>query len=202
MLTDADGKTLKALPAPRKDDDEEQAKAAKKAFSAAKAELKKFAGMQTTRLYEAMCTQRTWTVADWQAYLMGHPLMKFLCQRLVWAAEGGEEGRGDGGKEGRGEGEKDGRGDTETRRRGDPGVSASPCLRVSASSLTFRPLDDGTFTDYEDNAVQLPADAKIRIAHSCQVPAETASAWACAPGRLQRFAAVHAVWPRDLRLAR
>jgi len=44
--------------------------------------------------------------------------------------------------------------------------------------LTFRPLDDGTFTDYEDHEVQLPVDAKIRIAHSCQISAETASAWA------------------------
>ena len=85
ILTDGAGKVLKALPAPRKDDDEEQVKAAKKAFSAAKTELKKFTGLQTTRLYEAMCTQRTWTVADWRTYLMGHPLMKFLCQRLVWA---------------------------------------------------------------------------------------------------------------------
>jgi hypothetical protein len=136
VLTDAEGKTLKALPAPRKDDDEEQAKAAKKAFSAAKAELKKFAGMQTIRLYEAMCTQRAWTVSDWQTYLMGHPLMKFLCQRLVWVAS-----------------------------EGDRTIS------------TFRPLDDGTFTDYEDNEVQLPAEAKIRVAHSCHLPAETAAAW-------------------------
>lgn len=136
-LSDPEGKSLKALPAPRKDDDQEQAKAAKKAFSTAKAELKKFAAMQTTRLYEAMCTQRTWTVADWQTYLMGHPLMKFLCQRLVWAVADGD--------------------------------------RVQS---TFRPLDDGTFTDYEDGEAQLPADARLRIAHSCQLSDKIASAWA------------------------
>lgn len=135
-LADSEGKSLKALPSPRKDDDEEQAKASKKACSAAKAELKKFAGLQTTRLYEAMCTQRAWTVADWQTYLLGHPLMKFLCQRLVWAACDGD--------------------------------------RVQS---TLRPLDDGTFTDCEDNEVRLPAGAAIRIAHSCRVSAETASAW-------------------------
>ena len=124
VLTDGEGKVLKALPAPRKEDDEEQAKAAKKAFSAAKAELKKFAALQTMRLYEAMCTQRAWPLADWQTYLMGHPLMKFLCQRLVWSAQPTEEGRGDGGK---------GRGDAETRGRGDFTVPASPCLPVPAS---------------------------------------------------------------------
>ena len=136
MLTDGAGKVLKTLPAPRKDDDEAQAKAAKKAFSAAKTELKKFTGLQTTRLYEAMCTQRTWTVADWRTYLMGHPLMKFLCQRLVWAICDEE--------------------------------------RVE---YTFRPLDDGSLTDCDDNEVQVGAGIKLRIAHSCQVSAATASAW-------------------------
>jgi HEAT repeat protein len=91
VLTDAAGKVFKNLPDPRQDDDAELAKAAKATFSAAKKELKKFAGMQTTRLYEAMCTERTWSVADWQMYLMGHPLLKFLCQRLVWAAYDGHK---------------------------------------------------------------------------------------------------------------
>ncbi len=88
-LADGEGKVLKALPAPRKDDDEELAKAAKKSFSAAKAELKKFSSLQAMRLYEAMCTERTWSVADWRTYLVGHPLLKFLCQRLVWSAQDG-----------------------------------------------------------------------------------------------------------------
>jgi hypothetical protein len=90
ILYDGDGKPLKALPAPRKDDNEELAKAAKKAFSAAKAELKQFAGLQKTRLYEAMCTQRTWPAADWKQYLLEHPLLRFLCQRLVWAVCDGD----------------------------------------------------------------------------------------------------------------
>ena len=180
VLTDADGKTLKALPAPRKDDDEEQAKAAKKAFSSAKSELKKFTGMQTTRLYEAMCTQRTWTIADWQTYLTGHPLMKFLCQRLVWAAQTPSppaplpEGEGTQSPSppaplpsGR------------VRPAGEGSRLPTPLARAGEGSyVTFRPLDDGTFTDYEDNEVRLPADAELRVAHSCHVPAETATAWA------------------------
>ena len=63
----------------------------RKSFAATKTELKKFTGLQTTRLYEAMCTQRTWPLADWRTYLLGHPLMKFLCQRLVWLV--GEDDR-------------------------------------------------------------------------------------------------------------
>jgi hypothetical protein len=85
VLYDDEKRPLKALPAPRKDDDEELVKAAKKAISSAKSELKQFASLQKTRLYEAMCTQRTWPAADWRRYLLGHSLLRFLCQRLVWA---------------------------------------------------------------------------------------------------------------------
>lgn len=136
-LYDSEGKALKKLPDPKKDDDAEAAKAAKKTFSAAKTELKKFAGLTTTRLYEAMCTERTWPATDWRTYLAGHPLARFLCQRLVWAVLDGDQ-----------------------------------------VVLTFRPLDDGTLTDVEDNPVELPADKQIRIAHSCNVPAEVSQAWA------------------------
>ncbi len=94
VLTDGEGKVLKALPAPRKDDDEEASKAAKKAYSAAKSDLKKFVSQQTTRLYEAMCTERTWPAADWRTFLLGHPLLRFLCQRLVWSVCEGDEVRG------------------------------------------------------------------------------------------------------------
>ena len=85
ILYDTDGKALKKLPDPRKDDDAELAKAAKKTFSAVKTDLKKFAGLTTTRLYEAMCTERTWPAQDWKMYLHEHPLARFLCQRLIWA---------------------------------------------------------------------------------------------------------------------
>jgi hypothetical protein len=136
QLYDADGKALKKLPDPRKEDDEELAKAAKKAFSAAKTELKKFFGLSRTRLYEAMCTERTWPLADWQLYLLSHPLAKFLCQRLVWVV-----------------------------------------LQDGAVLQTFRPLDDGTLSDSSDNSVTPPEGSLIRIAHACNVSAETCQAW-------------------------
>jgi hypothetical protein len=84
-LTDSEGKPLKAMPDPRKDDDEALAAEAKKNFSAAKKELKSVLAMQRDRLYEAMCTQRTWAFEDWNLYLKLHPIVKHYCQRLVWA---------------------------------------------------------------------------------------------------------------------
>ena len=85
VLTDAEGKTLKALPEPRKDDDETKAAEAKKNYSAAKKELKTVLTMQRDRLYEAMCTQRTWSFEDWSLYLNRHPIVRHHCERLIWA---------------------------------------------------------------------------------------------------------------------
>jgi hypothetical protein len=42
---------------------------------------------------------------------------------------------------------------------------------------TFRPLDDGTLTDSDDNAVVPPAAARVRIAHDSNLPAETVQTW-------------------------
>ena len=85
VLSDADGKALKSLPEPRKDDDETRAADAKKMFAAAKKELKSVVTMQRDRFYEAMCTQRTWPFEDWNLYLNQHPIARHHCQRLVWA---------------------------------------------------------------------------------------------------------------------
>src|SRR6185503_12571982 len=41
--------------------------------------------MQRDRLYEAMCTQRTWPFDDWNTYLNRHPIARHHCQRLIWA---------------------------------------------------------------------------------------------------------------------
>ncbi len=83
-LTDADGKPLKALPAPRSDDDAEVAAETKKQLTVSRKELKAVLALQTARLYEAMCIQRRWKVADWREYLLEHPLMSQLVSRLIW----------------------------------------------------------------------------------------------------------------------
>lgn len=84
-LLNPDGKKIAALPEPRMDDDAELAKDAKKAFSAAKKEVKGIVDQQTDRLYEALCTERDWRFEDWALYLNQHPIVRRLIQRLVWA---------------------------------------------------------------------------------------------------------------------
>ena len=48
----------------------------------------------------------------------------------------------------------------------------------SSDTVTFRPLEDGTFTDAHDNEVSLPEDSTIALAHAAIVTAGEAEAWA------------------------
>lgn len=87
VLTNESGKTIKSLPAPRQDDDPELVKEAKALFSGCKKELKQVIQLTSGRLYEAMCANRRWPVADWRKYLFEHPVAIHLIQSLVWATE-------------------------------------------------------------------------------------------------------------------
>jgi hypothetical protein len=130
-----DGTRIKALPTPRQTDDADAAKAAKKALATAKKELKAVAQLQAERLYEALCTERTWAFEDWQRYLNQHPVMRHLTQRLAWSATT------------------------------EDGVTV------------FRPLDDGTLTDVEDEQVTVPDDARVAVAHDSNLGAAEVAAW-------------------------
>ncbi len=85
------GKEVKGLPATKGAKDPDAVKQAKKLLSQAKRDLKSVVQMQKTRLFENMCTQRTWRFGDWQQYLNRHPIVKRYCQALVWCEiENGE----------------------------------------------------------------------------------------------------------------
>ncbi|MFJ3054430.1 DUF4132 domain-containing protein [Herbaspirillum sp. NPDC087042] len=135
-LSNQDGKKIAALPEPRQDDDADLAKDAKKAFSAAKKEIKGIVTQQGERLYEALCTEREWSFEDWSLYMNRHPVVRHLVQRLVWVEVG------------------------------DEGVLRS-----------FRPLGDGTLTDFDDEELNIEASARIRIAHDSLLDAEHIARW-------------------------
>jgi len=48
---------------------------------------------------------------------------------------------------------------------------------VDGKPVVFRPLDDGTLTDHEDEAVELPADASVRVAHDSLLSPEDVAHW-------------------------
>ena len=111
-LRSPEGKKVASLPNPRQSDDEDRVKDAKKTLAAAKKELKAVVQLQTERLYEALCTGRSWAFEDWDRYLAHHPVVRHLVQRLVWTA-----------------------------------------TTEDGAVVVFRPLDDGTLTDADDEAV-------------------------------------------------
>lgn len=85
-ITNQNGKVIASLPDANQSDDPDQVKQAKATLSNARKELKSVIAMQKDRLYEALCTQRTWRFEDWNTYLRQHPIVGRYCQRLVWTA--------------------------------------------------------------------------------------------------------------------
>ena len=83
-LYNPDGKVVKNLPQVSEGPDKESAAEAKKALSNAKKELKQVHEFQAKRLYEALCTGRRWQLAEWRRFLLEHPIVGRLVQRLVW----------------------------------------------------------------------------------------------------------------------
>ncbi|UWQ12323.1 DUF4132 domain-containing protein [Aliiroseovarius crassostreae] len=83
VVLNPDGKQIKGLPA----GDDDNTKASKKQLSASKRELKQVITLQGERLYEALCAERRWPVADWRRDFRDHPLMGRLTERVIWLGE-------------------------------------------------------------------------------------------------------------------
>ena len=84
FVRDASGKVLKSLPKPGKGDDAERAKAAKKRWSAMKKDARDVARTQITRVELVMTSRRRWEAGTFRTFLVEHPLLIHLVQRLVW----------------------------------------------------------------------------------------------------------------------
>lgn len=85
QVHDSEGARLKDLPKPAAKDDAAQAKSAVVEWKEFKKQAKLVASTQSVRLEAAMCAQRRWPAADFLAFLAHHPVLRTLCQRLVWA---------------------------------------------------------------------------------------------------------------------
>ena len=84
IILNAEGREVKALPGPRIDEERPMIEAAKKRLATARKEVKQVLAAQTERLQEAMCLQRSWTRAEWESFVAGHPIVGRLAARLVW----------------------------------------------------------------------------------------------------------------------
>lgn len=138
-----DGPRLPDLPKPKKTDDEALGKAAVERFKLLKKDARTIASQQVLRLEVAMCGRRRWTREVFQQFLVEHPLVRHLVQRLVWGVYACEPDSSHGG-------------------------TLQACFRVS---------EDGSFTDAQDDAWELPDGDHLRIGvpHALELPAEDAA---------------------------
>ncbi|QEG41467.1 WGR and DUF4132 domain-containing protein [Roseimaritima ulvae] len=86
MVRDEAGKIRPNMPKPGVKDDEKLAGEAMAEWKLIKKQIKDVAVLQAGRLEQAMVTGRRWTVADFEALLVRHPLMTHLVQKLIWAS--------------------------------------------------------------------------------------------------------------------
>ena len=89
-LFNAEGKTVSSLPKPGVNDDDELASETRKQLTVSRKELGQIVTLQTSRLFEAMCLERTWDLPTWTECLFQHPVMSHLVSTLVWKATDGE----------------------------------------------------------------------------------------------------------------
>ncbi len=82
-VVDAKGKRRASLPSPGAKDDAALATEAVERFKTMKQSVRSLAALQVARLEQAM-GRRRWPAADFEAFLVHHPLMFHLVRRLVW----------------------------------------------------------------------------------------------------------------------
>jgi predicted DNA-binding WGR domain protein len=79
-----DGARLPDLPKPKKTDDAELSKEAVERFKLLKKDVRTIASQQLLRLEVAMCARRRWTPEVFRMFLVEHPLVRHIVQRLIW----------------------------------------------------------------------------------------------------------------------
>jgi hypothetical protein len=88
-LFDDSGARLERLPRPTATDDKPRAERALATYKGLVADTKKIAPDQVRRLERAMCTERSWSVAEFRRFFLDHPLMVHIAKRLVWLGSRG-----------------------------------------------------------------------------------------------------------------
>jgi predicted DNA-binding WGR domain protein len=79
-----DGARLPDLPKPKKTDDAQLSKEAVERFKLLKKDARTIASQQLLRLEVAMCARRRWTPEVFRTFLVEHPLVRHIVQRLIW----------------------------------------------------------------------------------------------------------------------
>jgi hypothetical protein len=84
MVRDEAGRLHRNLPRPTAEDDPARAAAAVAEWKRQKQQVRAVARIQAVRLKRAMLTHRRWKPADFEAFLVRHPLLIHLVRRVLW----------------------------------------------------------------------------------------------------------------------
>ncbi|WP_405492535.1 DUF4132 domain-containing protein [Nocardia sp. NBC_00511] len=84
FVIDDAGKPRKNLPKPAAKDDPVLAPTAYQRFTDLKKQVRTIASDQIRRLERAMASEREWSPADFERYVLTPPLLRHLARRLVW----------------------------------------------------------------------------------------------------------------------
>lgn len=87
-IRNQDGKKIKSMPAPGKQDDPELAGGASADFKAMKKQIKTAVSTQSLRLEQALSTGRVWTGTGWRALFVEKPIMRQFAVGLIWGVYG------------------------------------------------------------------------------------------------------------------
>ncbi len=93
-IYDGNGKRLKNMPAPGKQDDPEKAASSNQAFKQMKKQLKETITSQKLRLEQALSVARFWEADRWKALFVQNPVMHLFAEGLIWGIYEGQECRG------------------------------------------------------------------------------------------------------------
>ncbi|MCA8960367.1 MAG: DUF4132 domain-containing protein [Planctomycetes bacterium] len=79
-----DGEKWGSLPRARRDEDPESVSEARSTLKSLRQQTKESAKLQTSRLEDALCTGREWSVPLWLEVFRDHPIGSLLAERVVW----------------------------------------------------------------------------------------------------------------------
>lgn len=90
QVWDGTGQLLAALPRASASDDAAKVAHVKEIWQLLKKQLPRAAQAQAARLDVACSIRRSWDVARWKTFFLGHPLLRCLAVTLVWTTEGSD----------------------------------------------------------------------------------------------------------------
>ncbi|MBN2694066.1 DUF4132 domain-containing protein [bacterium] len=84
IILDENGKNIKTLPKPNKNDNEEMANESINLFKEIKKEIKEQSKMQKERLENGISKNRLWSKENWSEIFISNPIMKVFGVTLIW----------------------------------------------------------------------------------------------------------------------